>query len=311
MATSIARRLAQSGTQWTARDSTRCLARRPVCARASLWNRSRSPAGSRRAAAAGPVARDYEDIIAGTGGLVHKVARVLRLERAQPPFLDQFAQHRGWARLTPEYLRRAHVNVMRAWGRPVAPAEYAGIWCGIDETRQRHNRWAYSVAIEAAVPPWEHLSLVVSADEEHRGICGLAAARVHAQDGDRMFVGDVCIEHIRHDHRTTDWEVNTLTRAQALRHTESAAVAVIVRKPPTPSWGPRPDCDAVQAAADRVFFDVGVLTLLYFTDEHTSAIYVPLFVLHTMGRLVRLHTESQAVHHVSVREQSASTHHHE
>eukprot|EP00727_Mastigamoeba_balamuthi_P014399 m51a1_g9584 hypothetical protein (207) ;mRNA; r:991585-993876 len=103
----------------------------------------------------------------------HQVLQLLALvPRASPP--PPLKMHR----ITPCPCDRGvhyHVNVMRAWGRPVAPAEYAGIWCGIDETRQRHRRWAYSVAIEAAVPPWEHLSLVVSADEEHWGICGLAA----------------------------------------------------------------------------------------------------------------------------------------
>eukprot|EP00727_Mastigamoeba_balamuthi_P014398 m51a1_g9583 hypothetical protein (135) ;mRNA; f:990215-990794 len=37
--------------------------------------------------------------------------------------------------------------------------------------------------------------------------------------------------------------------------------------------GPRPDYDAVQAAADRAFFDEYVLALLYLPDEHKCAIY--------------------------------------
>eukprot|EP00727_Mastigamoeba_balamuthi_P014396 m51a1_g9581 hypothetical protein (538) ;mRNA; f:984344-986112 len=158
--------------------------------------------------------------------------------------------------------------------------------------------------------PTEALSREASAFSlQLRELLGVA----RAQDGDRKFVGDVYIEHMRHEHRAADWEVDAAVRAQALRHAESAAgslssfaslvdglrymrvldhigdlVAASLAGLSGASdavVGPRPDYDAARdaaqaahAAADRAFFDKDVLALLYFPDEHKYAIYVPLFV---------------------------------
>eukprot|EP00727_Mastigamoeba_balamuthi_P014400 m51a1_g9585 hypothetical protein (120) ;mRNA; r:1004336-1005079 len=71
--------------------------------------------------------------------------------------------------------------------------------------------------------PTEALSHEASAFSlQLRELLGIACA----QDGDCKFVGDVYIEHMRHEHRAADWEAD----AAAKHPTTSAYIASTLRE---------------------------------------------------------------------------------